>query len=118
MAGPGSARRRHWVELNLLAAPIGPKRYLIAPVRDIQARKEAEQKASERSHHYGFVECPARTALLMDPKGVIMAANETAARRLNRTIHGLIGLNIYELLPPELAESRKARGDEVVITGT
>ena len=37
--------RRHWVEVNLAAAPIGRKRYLIATVRDIQARKEAEQKA-------------------------------------------------------------------------
>ncbi len=39
--------RRHWVELNLTAAPIGRKRYLIAVGRDIQARKEAEQKEKQ-----------------------------------------------------------------------
>ena len=110
--------RRHWVELNLTAAPIGPKRYLIATVRDIQSRKEAEQKVKQSE---GAIEALLHalqdTALLLDPKGVIMAANEMAARRLNRTINELIGLNIYDLLPPEVAKLRKAKGEEVVKTG-
>ena len=40
-----------------------------------------------------------------------------AARRLNRSVHELIGLNVYALLPPELARSRKAKGEEVIKTG-
>ncbi len=111
--------RRHWVELNLTAAPIGRKRYLIAAIRDIQARKEAEQKAHQsEATIMVLLNALQETALLLDPKGVIVAANEMAAKRLNRTIHELIGLNIYDLLPPEVAQYRKAMGDEVVMTGT
>ncbi len=110
--------RRHWVELNLTAAPIGRKRYLIAAVRDIQARKEAEQKVKQsESAIMGLLDALQDVALLLDPEGVIMAANDTAARRLRRSATDLIGLNVYELLPPELGKSRKAKADEVVKTG-
>ncbi len=110
--------RRHWVEVNLVAAPIGRKRYLIATVRDIQARKEAEQKALQsEAAMKALLNALQETAMLLEPDGVVITANETAARRLNRSVHGLIGLNIYALLPPELAESRKAKGEEVIKTG-
>ena len=110
--------RRHWVELNLSAAPIGRKRYLIATVRDIQARKEAELKAHQSEAAIkALLQALQDTALLLDPDGVIMAANEMAARRLNRTVNELIGLNIYDLLPPEVAQIRRAKGEEVIKTG-
>ena len=110
--------RRHWVEVNLAAAPIGRKRYLIASIRDIQARKEAEQKAlHSEAAMKALLNALQETAMLLEPDGVVITANETAARRLNRSVHGLIGLNIYALLPPELAESRKAKGEEVINTG-
>jgi PAS domain S-box-containing protein len=112
------AGRRHWVELNLTAVPIGRKHYLIATVRDIQARKEAEQKVKQsKSAIMALLGALQDVALLLDPEGVIMAANDTATRRLRRSITQLIGLNVYELLPPELAKSRKAKADEVVRTG-
>ena len=38
-----------------------------------------------------------------------MAANEVAARRLNRTLNELIGQNVYDLLPPEVAQSEEPR---------
>jgi PAS domain S-box-containing protein len=111
--------RRHWVELNLTAAPIGRKRYLIATVRDIQARKDAEQKVHQSEGTLtALLNALQDTALLLDPEGVIMAANETAARRLRQTIPELLGANIYELLPVELGRFRKAKGEEVVRTGS
>ena len=110
--------RRHWVELNLAAAPIGRKRYLIATVRNIQARKEAEKKALQSEAEIrALLNVLQDTAILLDLEGVILEANEMAARRLNRSVHELIGLNIYALLPPELARSRQAKGEEVIKTG-
>ena len=110
--------RRYWVELNLTAVPIGHKRYLLATVRDIQARKEAEQQAKQSEGAImALLHALQDVALLLSPEGVVMAANETAARRLKRSLPELIGLNVYELMPPELARSRKAKADEVVTTG-
>jgi PAS domain S-box-containing protein len=110
--------RRHWVELNLTTAPLGPKRYLIATVRDIQARKEAEQQAKQNdSAITALMHAMQDVALLLDPEGRIMAANATAARRLQRPLPELIGLNVFELMPPELARTRKAKADEVLRTG-
>ncbi len=112
------AGRRHWVELNLTAAPIGRKRYLIAAVRDIQARKEAEQKVKQSEGAImALLDALQDVALLLDPEGVILAANTKAAKIFRRPAAELIGLNVYELLPPELAKSRKAKADEVVRTG-
>ncbi len=112
------AGRRHWVEINLTAAPIGHKHYLIATVRDIQHRKEADQKIKQSEGAImALLDALQDVALLLDPEGVIMAANNTAARILRRPATGLIGLNVYELLPPELAQSRKSKADEVVRTG-
>ena len=71
------AGRRHWVELNLTAAPIGRKRYLIATVRDIQARKEAEQKVKQSEGAImALLDALQDVALLLDPEGVILAAND------------------------------------------
>jgi PAS domain S-box-containing protein len=110
--------RRHWVELNLAAAPIGRKRYIIGTVRDIQARKEAEQKASRSEAAISaLLDALEDTALLVEPDGIIVAANQMTAQRLRCPLHKLIGLNIYELLPPEVAQIRRAMGEEVIKSG-
>ena len=84
--------RRHWVELNLTAAPIGREGYLIATVRDIQARKEAEEKAKQSEGAImALMHALQDVALLLNPEGVIVAANETAARRLQRPLPELMG---------------------------
>jgi len=56
-------------------------------------------------------------ALLLEPDGTVMAANETAAKAFHRTPEELIGLNIYDLLPPDLAKTRVAINAEVLRTG-
>jgi PAS domain S-box-containing protein len=110
--------RRHWVELNLTAAPIGRRPYLIATARDIQTRKDAESKADQSEAAIkALLHAFQDSAMLLDPEGVVMAANEVAAKRLNRPLEEFIGQNIYDLLPPELVRTRKAMADEVVTSG-
>ena len=112
------AGRRHWVELNLTAAPIGRKRYLIATVRDIQARKEAEQKVKQSEGAImALLDALQDVALLLNPEGVVWRPTRKPPDVSGGQRPDLIGLNVYELLPPELAKSRKAKADEVVKTG-
>lgn len=44
------------------------------------------------------------TVLLLDRQGVILAINEVAARRLGRKIKDAVRVNVFDLLPPEVAK--------------
>jgi len=57
------------------------------------------------------------SALLIDAEGVILAANETIARRLGKIPRQLIGARIYDLLPSDVAEIRKKHVAESVHSG-
>lgn len=54
--------------------------------------------------------------ILIDPEGVILAINETAARRLDSEPHLMVGRRLWEFIPPELAEMRRERLLEVLAT--
>jgi diguanylate cyclase (GGDEF)-like protein/PAS domain S-box-containing protein len=93
--------------------------------RDITESKRAEQALREsRSTVHALLNAPTDAALLIDPKGRVLAVNEAATRRLG--VHtgrdmepeSLLGCCIYDLFPNELRESRKARNDAVVHTGS
>ncbi len=57
------------------------------------------------------------TMLLMDTEGTIVALNEVAARRLGRSEDELIGVNGYDILPPDVAKARRARIEEAIRSG-
>jgi PAS domain S-box-containing protein len=53
--------------------------------------------------------------LVLEVSGVVRAANEAAAASLGfETAEDLAGENVFDLLPPVLAESRKSRLDQMV----
>jgi PAS domain S-box-containing protein len=56
-------------------------------------------------------------AMVLDKEGRILALNETAAHRFEKTREEAVGLNVFDLLEPEVAISRKAHGEEVIRTG-
>jgi len=56
-------------------------------------------------------------AILIDTEGTILASNEIHARRLERSRGDLLGENVYGLLPPDIAERRRAWMEQVVRTG-
>lgn len=110
--------RRHWVELNLKALPVGRKTYVIGTVRDIQARKELGQRVRQTEDAMMvLLNALQDIALLLDPQGVILAANEAARRRLRPTVGECVGRNVFELMPPDVAKVRQAHADEVFRTG-
>ena len=47
------------------------------------------------------------TVLLLDRQGVILAINEVAARRLGKAIKDTVGVNVFDLLPLEVAKKQK-----------
>jgi PAS domain S-box-containing protein len=55
--------------------------------------------------------------LLLNPEGLVLTANEVSCSRLERPAAEVIGRNIFDLLPPSLAEPRRHYLAQVVATG-
>jgi PAS domain S-box-containing protein len=86
--------------------------------RDISERKEAEQALREsRATARGLLDATQESLLLLDKEGIIIAVNQTAARRHQRKPKELVGTNRFDLLPQDLREPRKAYFNNVLQTG-
>ncbi|MBZ0104668.1 MAG: PAS domain S-box protein [Sulfuricella denitrificans] len=79
----------------------------LSVVRDITQRKEAQEalRASEEKAR-ALLNATAETVILLDRQGTVLAINETGAKRFKTPAHELVGRNVYELLPSDLAASR------------
>jgi PAS domain S-box-containing protein len=64
-----------------------------------------------------LIDAPPSLVLLIDTKGNILGVNLSTVQRLNKPENELLGLCAWDLLLPEVAERRRAYGDEVVQTG-
>jgi PAS domain S-box-containing protein len=86
--------------------------------RDISERKQADEALREsRATARGLLDATQESLLLLDKEGIIIAVNQTAALRQQKTPQDLIGANRFDLLPPDLRESRKAHFNNVLQTG-
>lgn len=54
--------------------------------------------------------------LLLDRKGVVITANKTACQRLKTPLADMIGLNAFDLLPPDVARTRRNHLESVLIS--
>ena len=86
--------------------------------REISDRTRGEEmlRASEETAR-ALLNAPTDVAALIDSHGVILDANEAMAQRFGRHVDELIGVNGWDLLPPEVAERRKLHFAEVFRSG-
>ena len=54
---------------------------------------------------------------LLDSRGTVLALNQTTAKRLGKSVDELIGRCMFDFLPPNVAQARRARLREVVRSG-
>ena len=85
--------------------------------QDITERKQAEDAVRE-SHKTAQALLNASTDVffLMNIDGTIIAANEAMGATLGKPVSGLIGANVYDLLPGNISTSRKLRLAEALQT--
>ncbi len=84
--------------------------------RDERASTDHREQRSFRSVDALFDSYP-ESVFLMDCSGKIVEANKTFATRIGKSVQECVGTNIYDLLPPELAEKRREKAEEVMRTG-
>ncbi|MBA4418219.1 MAG: hypothetical protein C0392_09970, partial [Syntrophus sp. (in: bacteria)] len=92
--------------------------YIEGTCQDITDRKKAEEAVKESEETLrSLINATSEALLLTDPEGTILVANETVAKRFNKSVRELIGACQYDFLPPNVAKKRKEQYDKVVCTG-
>lgn len=78
----------------------------------------AEHKIREsRARMRALLDATRESVLLLDPDGVILEINAFGAQRFGQSPEALVGRNFFALIPPELAETRRAVVRHVAATG-
>jgi len=105
------------MELSISAVHLQGNWSAVGFVRDISERKGNEQAMREsRARIRALLDASGESVLLLDPEGTILTINAFAAQRLGQLPDAMIGKNFFELLPPELAATRQAAMQHVVLT--
>jgi PAS domain S-box-containing protein len=92
---------------------------VLATLRNIEERKHKEEAlANSEETARVLLSAVVGAAFLIDTRGRVLAANSTGAGRFGLAPEELVGRPLAELLPPELAELRRARALDVVQTAT
>jgi len=58
-----------------------------------------------------------QTILMMSPDGTVLAINRMGAERLGMSPQEMVGRNLYEMLPPDLAERRRQQFAQALESG-
>jgi len=110
---------RFWVQISsaLVSSNDTPECYLATWV-DITERKRAEEALRESEDTArALLNATTDSAMLINLEGNILAINRVGARILGSSVHELVGSNVFDLVPPTLAKSRKERIDKVIRSG-
>jgi len=103
------------VEINARIIESGEKKLLLSVIRDITERKALEQQNGQYNQHIkALINATSESSFLLDTTGVVLAINDTALVRLRRNEEELLGKNLYDFLPPDIASKRRAMLLEVV----
>ena len=85
---------------------------------DVTARKRAEEALQESERRAQAILNAATSPMcLLNAHGTILAANVSLAQRLGRSAGELAGRNVFSLLPPDLAASRREHMEEAIRSG-
>lgn len=109
-------------EVGELAAAFEQMRtHLRATLESLHAEIAERKRTSEDLRKSGetlraILNASSESIFLMSVDGTVLSANEALGRRLGRDTLGLIGANIYDFLPPWVAEARKGHVAEAIRT--
>lgn len=106
------------VEIHSILIEDDGERLVVSTVRDITRRKRDEMLLKEKNLQLqALVNAPTESLFQIDPSGRVITANQTLCKRLGTDLESLIGKNIYDFVPRELAQARKIHAEEVLKTG-
>ncbi|MDD4930118.1 MAG: diguanylate cyclase [Gallionella sp.] len=91
---------------------------IYAVARDVTAKKQAEEeKAMQTRNQRALLNAIQESTFLMERDGTMLLINDVGAQRLNVKPEELIGKNVYEILPPKVAQSRREQFERIAKNG-
>lgn len=106
------------VEVNASLIEYQGKPATLSVVRDISERKATQEalRSSEATAR-ALLNATTESAILIDASGTVLAINKVGAQRLRKQFEEIVGRNIFDLLPANVAASRKKIIEEVLRSG-
>jgi PAS domain S-box-containing protein len=84
-------------------------------IADVTKRRQAEEALRDSEHVLrSMINAITESAFIINTDGIVLELNETAGQRLGRKPAELIGRNLYECLPADIRESRRAFAEQVI----
>jgi PAS domain S-box-containing protein/putative nucleotidyltransferase with HDIG domain len=106
------------VEIHSILVENNGERLIVSTVRDITQRKQNEMLLEEKNLQLqALVNAPTESLFQIDPSGKVITANQTLSKRLGTDLESLIGKNLYDFVPQEIAQARRIHAEEVLKTG-
>ncbi len=123
-----AAREAAWLEQTMkdnrktkaqLASELAELRQQVAAGEAAEAEHARGEKALQESESTlrTLINANPESVFLIDTQGIVLAANELTARRLNWSLDQLIGACLYDVIPPEAARTRRESIEQVIRTG-
>jgi len=96
----------------------GPAEQLVGVIQDITQRRNADAGLRESQRRVrALLDAAGESTMLLDPSGIVLEINTLGADRFGKTPAEMIGTDFFDLLPPALAEKRRAAVRHVAETG-
>ena len=114
IAPDGTMRWQQWTDRALVDEKGKVQEYQAIGI-DITRRRLMAMKLQEsEARTQALLDASPEVAFLMDPRGNVLACNKAFCLSFGKTAEELLGKNVLDLLPSELAETQKALGLEVI----
>ncbi len=95
----------------------GVSRRVILVIRDISELKQTQTLLKEHVEmNRALMDAISEGVLLMDTRGIVLAANQTVAQRLGMSVDNLIHKSFFDFSPPDISEERRKYADQVIQT--
>jgi PAS domain S-box-containing protein len=92
--------------------------YVLGVLRDLTERKQLEEAlrlGEERTK--ALLNASIDIALLTHPDGTIVAGNQACANALGENLDILVGQNVFDYFPADVAKARRERAEQAIIKG-
>lgn len=108
----------YYAESNSVGFDYQGKKAMLVYTRDITDKMMAEEalRFSEETNR-ALLNATTDRIVLIDPGGIILALNDAVAERHGSSIEGMIGKNIWDYFPEDVASFRQEKTAELVSTG-
>jgi PAS domain S-box-containing protein len=108
---------RHWV-FNAFPITWAGQKGIAHIIVEITQQKRAEEALREsESMIRALINATTDSVFLIDAEGTVILMNNGGIKRLGLSLDDIIGRCIYDFLPEDVAERRKAKAEQVVASG-